>query len=125
MINLDGSSGGGQMLRHALALSALTGIAFRMVNIRAKRQNPGLKPQHVCCVDSAAMLCNGYSEGVSEGSSSIVFIPRKLKARNITIDIGTAGSIPLLIQSILIGMPITKMAHIISLFSPERYLRLN
>ncbi len=43
-IQIDGTSGGGQMLRTALSLAMVTGLPFRMTNIRGKRQKPGLMP---------------------------------------------------------------------------------
>jgi len=45
-ISIDGShgSGGGQILRVALALSALTLTPVEVFNVRAKRTKPGLRP---------------------------------------------------------------------------------
>ena len=56
MIFLDGSSGGGQMLRTALSLSMVTGQAFRMVHIRGQRRKPGLMRQHLTCVKAACVV---------------------------------------------------------------------
>ena len=44
MLTIDGSfgEGGGQVLRSSLALSMVTGQAFRIENIRAGRKKPGL-----------------------------------------------------------------------------------
>lgn len=103
MIELDGSSGegGGQIIRTALALSAITGKAFRIVNIRKNRKNPGLANQHLFCVKAMKELCDAQVEGAELGSQKIEFYPRKIKPRTLSIDIGTAGSMTLLMQSVL------------------------
>jgi len=48
ILRIDGSmgEGGGQILRYSLALSALLLQPVEVYNIRAKRSNPGLRPQH-------------------------------------------------------------------------------
>jgi len=111
MIILDGKQGGGQMLRTALALSALTQKPFRMINIRSTRANPGLAPQHLTCVRALKTLCDAKTDGDEIGSQELLFIPSKFKAKNHTIDIGTAGSVTLLLQSLLLP----------SLFAPKPF----
>lgn len=100
MMRIDGSSGegGGQMLRTALSLSAITGTAFSMENIRAKRDNPGLKAQHLCCVQAVAKVTDAKVEGATLGSSSLSFTPKEIKSGAFEFDIGTAGSTTLLFQ---------------------------
>ncbi len=104
MLTLDGShgEGGGQVLRTALALSALTGTAFTITNIRANRDSPGLRPQHLAAVKAAAQLCTGTADGAEMGSTQLTFYPRQLKGGTQQIDIGTAGSVTLLLQSLLL-----------------------
>ncbi|MBI4145148.1 RNA 3'-terminal phosphate cyclase [Candidatus Woesearchaeota archaeon] len=104
MLTLDGSQGegGGQMVRTALALSALTQIPFRMTDIRAGRDVPGLKAQHVTCVRALEKLCGAISEGAELGSRELTFHPKPIKGGVFELDIGTAGSITLLLQSILL-----------------------
>ncbi len=103
MIEIDGSygEGGGQIVRTATSLSAYTGKPVRIRNIRANRSKPGLRPQHVKGVEALADLCDAESSGVEVGKSSLVFRPGKIKHRDMEIDIGTAGSVTLLLQSLM------------------------
>ncbi len=103
MIEIDGSygEGGGQIVRTATSLSAYTGKSVRIRNIRANRSNPGLRPQHVKGVEALADLCDADVSGAEVGSSSLVFHPDKLRYRDMEIDIGTAGSVTLLLQSLM------------------------
>lgn len=103
MLEIDGSSGegGGQIIRTSVALSALTGTPIRIVKIRAKRENPGLRPQHLSAVKAVSELCDARVSGLSVGSREVEFEPGRIKGRNLDIDIGTAGSVTLVLQSLL------------------------
>lgn len=103
MIEIDGSVGGGQMLRTALGLSAVTGKGFRIVNIRGQRAQGGLKVQHLECVNATAKLCEAEVEGASLGSKEIVFKPKTLNSGRINVKISTAGSVGLVLQALLIA----------------------
>jgi RNA 3'-terminal phosphate cyclase (ATP) len=104
MIELDGAIGGGQVVRTALALSALTGKSFRIKNIRAGRSKPGLKAQHLTGVKALQELCSASVEGLELGSTELLFMPRELKPKGLKLDIGTAGSTTLLLQCLLIPL---------------------
>jgi RNA 3'-terminal phosphate cyclase (ATP) len=101
-VELDGSrgEGGGQILRTALALSLLTGRPFRMKRIRANRSKPGLRPQHHKAVLAAADLGHAEVSGCTVGSSELTFSPGAYAARDLSIDIGTAGSAGLVLQTL-------------------------
>ncbi len=103
MIEIDGSmgEGGGQILRSALAFSALLGVPVRIYNIRANRRPPGLKPNHLTTVKAIAEITNAKVEGLKLGSREIKFYPRTIRSGKFFFDIGTAGSIPLVLQAIL------------------------
>ncbi|RLE39189.1 RNA 3'-phosphate cyclase [Candidatus Woesearchaeota archaeon] len=104
MIELDGSygEGGGSIVRQALALSTLTRKPFRVTDIRRGRCKSGLKAQHLHCVKALQELCGAKVKGVNLGSHEIIYIPEKIKAKTLNIDVGTAGSITLLMQSLLL-----------------------
>jgi RNA 3'-phosphate cyclase len=104
MIELDGSmgEGGGQILRTALALSAVTGKPFRIVRIRANRTKPGLAPQHAKAVEAVAVLCGGKAEPAPKpGLAEMTFTPGSIRAGAFGFDIGTAGSVCLVLQALL------------------------
>lgn len=100
MLEIDGShgEGGGQILRTAVALSAVTGIPCRITNIRANRPSPGLKPQHLMGIQAATDICHAETRGVHSGSTCIEFVPHDISGGEYTVKIGTAGSITLILQ---------------------------
>ncbi|BAI62517.1 RNA 3'-terminal phosphate cyclase [Methanocella paludicola SANAE] len=103
LLTVDGSvgEGGGQILRTAIALSAIMQKAVRIVNIRKSRPRPGLGIQHVKSIEIARDMTDASVEGLRHGSTEVTFHPGPIKPGNYTINMGTAGSITLALQSIL------------------------
>jgi RNA 3'-terminal phosphate cyclase (ATP) len=108
-VEIDGSrgEGGGQILRTSLALAVLGNRKLRMRRIRAGRKRPGLQAQHIACVRAAARLCNGYARApgggeLAVGAQELELVPGEGQASVLEIDIGTAGSTTLLVQTILV-----------------------
>ena len=101
MLNIDGSfgEGGGQLVRNAVALSAISGEPVTITRIRASRHQKGLAAQHIAAIKAVAFACDAECRGISPGSGTIVFCPQHLKCREVSVTVGTAGSIPLVIQA--------------------------
>lgn len=104
MIQLDGSlgEGGGALVRVALALSALTGKEFKVTKIRANRPEPGLKAQHLEAIKALKQICQAETNEIKIGTTELYFKPRKIKKGIYEIDIGTAGSITLALQALIL-----------------------
>ena len=103
MLTIDGSlgEGGGQVLRTSLSLSLVTGKAFRIINIRSRRQKPGLMQQHLTSVNAARDICRAGVSGNFKGSLELKFIPGPVRAGKYRFAVGTAGSATLVLQTIL------------------------
>ena len=102
-VTLDGSfgEGGGQILRTSLTLSALTGRPLRLEKIRAGREKPGLKRQHLTAVKAAAAICGARVEGAELGSMRLDFTPGAIRGGSYRFDVGSAGSAVLVAQTVL------------------------
>jgi RNA 3'-phosphate cyclase len=102
-LEIDGSigEGGGQIIRTSAALSAITGKKMHVYNIRAGRKNPGLQPQHLSSVCAISNICNGKLFGAAVGSQEFTLEPGKIAGGSYAWNIGTAGSVTLLLQAIL------------------------
>jgi RNA 3'-terminal phosphate cyclase (ATP) len=103
MIEIDGSfgEGGGQIVRKAVSLSALTGKAVRISRIRQGRPKPGLAAQHAHAIRTLAGICDAAVKGAEPGSSEVVFLPKRIRGGSYLAEIGTAGSVTLLMQCLL------------------------
>lgn len=105
-LQLDGTygEGGGQLLRSALTLSMLTGCGFEMHAIRAKREKPGLRPQHLTAVRAAKHICLAQITGDEIGSGWLQFLPDRLRSGRFTFEVGTAGSVSLVLQTVFVPL---------------------
>jgi len=103
LIEIDGSqkSGSGTILRLSVALAAILGETLHIYNIRQKRTQPGLRPQHLEAVLTASRLCGAELKGAELDSRELWFKPEKLKGGRVEAEIGTAGSIPMLLMTVL------------------------
>jgi RNA 3'-terminal phosphate cyclase (ATP) len=105
-IDIDGSfgEGGGQILRTSLALALVTGRAFHLRNVRARRSRPGLRPQHLMSVRAAAQVGQAQVRGASEGSTDLVFEPGPVTPGKYTFAIGTAGATGLVLHTLYLPL---------------------
>jgi RNA 3'-terminal phosphate cyclase (ATP) len=103
VIEVDGSqkSGSGTILRSAVALASILGEELYIHNIRQNRPQPGLKPQHLEAVLTAAKLCDAELKGAELNSRELWFRPKNVRGGNVEAEIGTAGSIPMLLMTVL------------------------
>ena len=117
MISIDGSygEGGGQILRTAVALSALKKEPIKITNIRASRPDPGIKAQHYIAIKSVKELFSAETTGLDVGSSTLTFTPGEVKGGKYKFDIGTAGSVILVFQTCILASLNSKEAITIKL----------
>src|SRR2546423_9924829 len=117
MITIDGSfgEGGGQIIRTSLALSLITGREFRIYNVRARRDKPGLQRQHLTAVNAAAEVGQAQVEGAGVGAREFTFTPGHTQAGAYTFDIGTAGSTTLVLQTVLPPLMIADAPSLLTL----------
>jgi RNA 3'-terminal phosphate cyclase (ATP) len=99
--HVDGSGGGGQILRTAVSCVALRGEAVRVEHVRGGRSTPGLKAQHRAAVRAVADACDAQTEGVHEGSETVVLDPGAVTGGDVRVDVGTAGAVTLVFDALL------------------------
>lgn len=116
MLLIDGSQGegGGQVLRTSLALSVICQQPIRITNIRANRSKPGLKAQHLKAVDAAAAISKAEVVGAALHSGEISFHPKEIRSGRYRLEIGTAGSTSLVLQTILVPLSLASSASTVS-----------
>lgn len=104
MVEIDGSFGeaGGQILRTALSLSAITKKPCHIFNIRKSRPKPGLATQHLIGAQAISQICDGKLEGDFIESEEIKFYPGEIQSKNLGLKIDTAGSITLVLQTLIL-----------------------
>ena len=102
-VEVDGSEGegGGQILRTSAAFAAILGRPVRVTRIRAGRGVPGLKRQHVSALRVLEKAFGGKVDGAHEGSSVVSFVPGDARAEVVSVDMGTAASITLVLQAVV------------------------
>ena len=109
-LKIDGSygEGGGQIIRTAVTLSSITGIPVEIENIRKNRDVPGLRPQHLTGIKILAKICDAKVDGLHVGSTVLRFFPSKINDAVLNENVGTAGSIPLILQVLIPAVSISK-----------------
>ncbi|OCL06935.1 RNA 3'-terminal phosphate cyclase-like protein [Glonium stellatum] len=120
-VHLRGTTleGGGQLLRIAIGVSALTGIPIEITDIRGNRSGGGgLKMQHLSAVNWLGTVCKADMTGAEQKSKNLYFAPstdrigsfqgyreHTLSDGNTVADVqisqSTPGSIGLVLQAIL------------------------
>ena len=116
-IKIDGGfgEGGGQIIRSAVTLSAITGKSIEIENIRKNRKVPGLRPQHLLGVKILSKVCRAKVEGLAVNSTFLKFFPSDALNLDLQEDIGTAGSIPLILQVLIPAVSLLKKSLKISI----------
>jgi RNA 3'-terminal phosphate cyclase (ATP) len=85
-----------------MALASLLGEEIRIENIRAGRDKPGLRPQHLKVVQACQEMCHGAVRNAAVGSKGITYTPgEKFNGGDYIWDIGTAGSTTMMAQTLL------------------------
>ncbi len=100
-INGGFGEGGGQIIRSAIALSCITKQPIHLENIRKNRKVPGLRPQHLTAIKILQKIANAKVIGAEIGSTELKFIPNKIESLELVEDVGTAGSISLILQVLI------------------------
>ncbi|RDW66862.1 RNA 3'-terminal phosphate cyclase [Coleophoma crateriformis] len=112
LVELDGrvGEGGGQVVRVAIGLAALTGTPVRIENVRGNRpgkRGGGLKLQHVASIKWLAEATEAKVSGLFVGSKTVEFVPTLSPAQfkpnrsNLHIKADSAASLLLVFQAIL------------------------
>ncbi len=113
MLVIDGSygEGGGQILRTTPSLAAILQRPVRIERIRARRPQPGLRPQHLTAVRAMAAVCGASLEGDQVGSRELIFRPgHASRPGRYVFDVsqvagaGSAGSVTLIFQTVLLPL---------------------
>ena len=104
MITIDGAakSGSGTIVRYSIALASLLGKGIKIENIRAKREKPGLRAQHLKVIQACQEMCHSTVSNAVIGSREITYVPKeRFKGGEYHWNIGTAGSTTMFAQALL------------------------
>ncbi len=104
MITIDGGarSGSGTIVRYSVALASLLGKEIRIQNIRARRERPGLRAQHLKAIQACQEMCHDAASDAAVGSKEISYAPKeRFMGGEYHWDIGTAGSTTMMAQTLL------------------------
>ena len=114
---MDGSfgEGGGQILRTAVCFSMALGVPIHVRRIRAGRKVPGLRPQHSATIKILAEICSAKVEGAELGSTDLEFAPGTVEASRGAFDLGSAASIPLVLQAVIPAVSLMGVGYDIEL----------
>ena len=112
ILEIDGSfgEGGGQTLRIATSFSIIFGRPIRVINVRAGRRIPGLRPQHAATLKILHEICGGTLQGAEVGSTEFTFTPGRPENRSVSLDMGTAASITLVLQALVPAISLSGVA---------------
>lgn len=101
MLEIDCSrgEGGGQMVRTSVAMSIVTGKSVHLTRIRENRPTQGLNPQHCSAIQAVTDLTDSTVTGNTPKSRELTIIPGTERKTEIKKNIGTAGSISLVLQA--------------------------
>jgi RNA 3'-terminal phosphate cyclase (ATP) len=110
LLEIDGSfgEGGGQTVRIATSFSMIFNQPIHVTRVRAGRKIPGLRPQHAATLRILRDVCDGSLEGGETGSTEFTFIPGKLANRSLSLDMGTAASITLVLQALVPAISVSR-----------------
>jgi RNA 3'-terminal phosphate cyclase (ATP) len=100
-INGGHGEGGGQIIRSAIAISCITKQSIHLENIRKNRKVSGLRPQHLTSIRILQKISNAKVIGAEIGSTELKFIPGDIDSIELSEDVGTAGSISLILQVLI------------------------
>ena len=117
VLKIDGGygEGGGQIIRTAITLSCITKTPIEINNIRKKRKVSGLRAQHLTSIKLLSKICNAEVEGLKIGSTSIKFVPKNVESCSLDANVGTAGSISLILQVLIPAVSIVRKSLKLSL----------
>ncbi len=112
-MEVDGSfgEGGGQILRTAICFAMVFGIPIHVTKIRAGRKVTGLRPQHSATIKILGEICSAKVEGAEVGSTELRFFPGQVDEERGSFNLGTAASIPLVLQAVIPAVSLMGKAY--------------